>query len=100
MDSLVIYLLKMIDKKKLSRLMPSALRFAVIACCFLLLYASVIQKLVSDWIHMPDFSHGFLIPIVSLYFVYERRKELRVLNPSSNWVGLGLIIFGILLLLL
>ncbi len=49
---------------------------------------------------MPDFSHGFLIPIVSLYFVYERRKQLSALSLSSNWAGLGLIIFGILLLLL
>jgi exosortase A len=49
---------------------------------------------------MPDFSHGFLIPIVSLYFVYERRKQLSTLSPSGKWAGLGLIIFGIVLLLL
>jgi len=49
---------------------------------------------------MPDFSHGFLIPIVSLYFVYERRKELSILSPSTAWTGFGLIVFGILLLLL
>jgi len=100
MDSLVIYLLKMIDQKKLSRLAPYALRFAIIAFCFLLLYLSVMRGLVSDWIRMPDFSHGFLIPIVSLYFVYERRKELSVLSPSTAWGGFGLIVFGILLNLL
>jgi exosortase A len=59
-----------------------------------------VKYLVSDWINMPDFSHGFLIPIVSLYFLYERRKTLSALTPSSNWLGLGLIIFGIALLLL
>jgi len=90
----------MIDQKKLSRLTPSALRFAIIACCFLLLYASVIQKMVSDWLHLPDFSHGFLIPIVSLYFVYEKRKELSALNRSGNWIGLPLFLLGIILLLL
>jgi exosortase A len=90
----------MIDQKILSRLTPYALRFAIIASCFVLLYASVMQRLVSDWIHMPDFSHGFLIPIVSLYFVYERRKQLSVLNPSTAWGGFGLIVFGILLHLL
>jgi exosortase A len=73
---------------------------AIIICCLLVLYLSVIKGLVYDWINMPDFSHGFLIPIVSIYFVYERRKTLSVLSPSSNWAGLGLIIFGILLLLL
>ena len=49
---------------------------------------------------MPDFSHGFLIPIVSLYFVYERRKELSALSPSTAWGGIGLILLGIFFLLL
>jgi len=76
------------------------LQSAIIVACLVILYFRVLQGLVSDWLHLPDFSHGFLIPIVSLYFVYERRKELSVLNPSTAWGGFGLIVFGILLLLL
>jgi len=76
------------------------LKLAIILACLTILYFRVVQGLVSDWLHLPDFSHGFLIPIVSFYFVYERRKAISVLRPSSNWAGLGLIIFGILLLLL
>lgn len=75
-------------------------KVAIILACLLVLYFRVAQGLVQDWINLPDFSHGFLIPIVSLYFVYERRKQLSTLIPSSNWAGLGLIIIGILLLLL
>ncbi len=60
----------------------------------------MIQGLVRDWLNLPNFSHGFLIPIVSLYFVYERRKELSALSASPSWAGLGLIIVGIILLLL
>jgi exosortase A len=73
---------------------------AIIIACLALLYFRVAQGLVSDWIHMPDFSHGFLIPIVSFYFVYERRKQLSVLSPSTAWGGFGFIVFGIILLLL
>jgi exosortase A len=73
---------------------------AIIMCCLAVLYFSVIKGLVYDWINMPDFSHGFLIPLVSFYFVYERRKQLSTLSPSGEWTGLGLIIFGIMLLLL
>ena len=76
------------------------LKLAIIIASLAVLYAGVVKYLVSDWINLPDFSHGFLIPIVSFYFVYERRKQLSVLSPSSNWLGLGLIIFGIALLLL
>jgi len=76
------------------------LKLAIILACLTILYFRVMQGLVSDWLHLPDFSHGFLIPIVSFYFVYERRKTLSALRPSSSWTGLGLIIIGILLLLL
>lgn len=76
------------------------IQIGIITICMALLYARVIEKLVYDWIHMADFSHGFLIPIISLYFVYERRDRLLTLTPSGRWTGLGLIVFGILLLLL
>ena len=76
------------------------LKWAILVACLGLLYFRVLQGLVSDWLHLLDFSHGFLIPIVSLYFVYERRKQYSVLSPSSNWTGLPLLLFGIMLLLL
>jgi exosortase A len=78
----------------------SLVRFGVILICLALLYASVMQELVKDWIILPDFSHGFLIPLVALYLVYERRKELSALSLSGHWTGLGLTILGILFLLL
>ena len=76
------------------------LKLTIIVACLVLLYFRVAQGLVSDWIHMPDFSHGFLIPLVSFYFVYERRKELSALSPSAAWGGIGLILLGIFFLLL
>ncbi len=78
----------------------SLLQLGILIACMGLLYGAVIKGLVSDWIHLPDFSHGFLIPIVSFYFVYERRKQLANVLPSGQWKGLGLMIIGILLLLL
>lgn len=62
------------------------------------LYGTVIKYLVFDWIDLPDFSHGFLIPVISLYFIYERRKEWSAVSFSGQWSGLGWIILGIMLL--
>jgi len=76
------------------------LKLAITIACLALLYFRVIQGLVIDWIHLPDFSHGFLIPMVSFYFVYEKRETLSGLNPSSSWTGIILLVLGILLLLL
>ena len=76
------------------------LKIAIIIASITILYFRVVRGLVADWINLPDFSHGFLIPLVSFYFIYERRKELSVLSPSGSWTGFVLLVFGIFLLLL
>ena len=67
------------------------------------LYADVIQKLVSDWAHDDNYSHGFLIPPLAGYFIWERRDRLAraVLRPSVWGIGvvvasLGVLVAGIL----
>ena len=76
------------------------IQFSVIIACLAIPYYPVMKGLIYDWTNLPDFSHGFLIPFVSLYLVYERRRQLSNLNLTSDWTGLGLILIGVLLLLL
>lgn len=64
-------------------------KLGMIVGSLLILYASVLRMLIHDWIHLEDFSHGFLIPLVSLYFVYERRKQITAQSPHGHWVGLA-----------
>lgn len=73
------------------------MKLGILIACTGLLYAPIIKELVYDWIYLPDFSHGFIIPIISLYFVYDRRKQLANVSVSGKWMGLGLMVFGILL---
>ena len=46
----------------------------------------------------PDshYSHGFLIPLISGYFIWRKRDELRNTVPSSSRIGLGLIVLALL----
>jgi exosortase len=67
------------------------------------LYADVIQKLVTDWAHDDNYSHGFLIPPLAGYFIWERRDRLAraVLRPSVWGIGvvvasLGVLVAGLL----
>lgn len=76
------------------------MKLVVISVCMAVLYYPVFLGLVADWIDLPDLSHGFLVPLVSLYLVWERRTQL--LNTPAcpaNW-GLFILIAGIGLLLL
>jgi len=63
-------------------------------------YAPVLSHLVWQWAHDDDMGHGFFVPIVSAYLVWQRRAELSAVKPSPNYWGLVLVIFGALQMML
>lgn len=64
-----------------------------------LVYWQVLHKLVSDWANDDNYSHGFLIVPLALYFVWERRAKLQALTPRPTWFGLVLVAGSIFVLL-
>ena len=70
---------------------------------FLLLaavYCKVLAKLVLDWWQLPDFSHGFLVPLFAGYLVWQKRKTLLETRIAPVWSGLAVMALGIFVLLL
>lgn len=66
----------------------------ITACCVLLLvflYWEIVYKLVLDWWDDPNYSHGFLIPFISAYLIWERRKLLRNTHPAPSVLGLPIL---------
>lgn len=64
-----------------------------------LVYWQVLNKLVYDWGHDDNYSHGFLIVPMALYLVWERRARLEQTPLQSTWFGLVVFGGGIALLL-
>jgi len=56
------------------------------------LYGNVVAKLVHDWGHDDNYSHGFLIVPIALYFVWERRHRLLNVEPQPNNLGVIVIL--------
>jgi exosortase len=84
---------------------PSSSYSGVWQCCllaipFLYLYASVLAHLVAQWWDDPDYSHGFLVPLLSAYFVWERREGLTRVRPQPNWWGMLILLTGLCVLFL
>lgn len=75
-------------------------KVTVCVLCLVALYFTMLKNLVSDLMTLPDFSHGFLFPPISLYLIWKRSKELEETSPLPNNLGLAIIIFGLLLFLL
>jgi len=71
----------------------------VLAGLFLWLNAWQFPILLARWAE-ADWSHGFLIPLFSLYFLYSRRQELFQAPRRVCLWGLAILIAGILQVLL
>jgi exosortase len=63
-------------------------------------YASVLQRLVAQWWNDPDMGHGFFVPLVAGYIVWQRRAELLSTEARPTWWGLVLVVWGGLQLLI
>jgi exosortase len=64
------------------------LKIAVLAALLLIAYWSVVNRLAWVWNNNGDWSHGWLVPAFSLYFLYSHAPELRRARVSTNYAGL------------
>lgn len=61
------------------------------------IYLPVLIDLVSVWYTDSNYSHGFLVPLISAGLLWRKRKELAQTGLSSNSYGLVLILCAIAL---
>jgi exosortase len=60
----------------------------------ILSYAPVLARLVWQWDYDPDMGHGFFVPVVAGFIVWQKREELRALTPVPNWWGLAVVLYA------
>ncbi len=73
------------------------LRGGVLTALYLILFFPQIVYLVSVVWPEVKYSHGYLIPVVSAWFVLQNVDELRTIRRRPAWLGLLPIVLGILL---
>lgn len=61
-------------------------------------YWSIVPGMVGDWNNDPNYSHGFLVPLISAYFVYLKWPTLKTLPVVPSNLGLPVMVGSLLLL--
>jgi exosortase len=62
------------------------------------LYWKVLPPLVTQWWDDPNYSHGFLVPLFSLYLIWRSRDSLRALPREGHLAGIVVVLAGIAVL--
>ncbi|HEX3969473.1 MAG TPA: exosortase, partial [Edaphobacter sp.] len=53
-----------------------------------------------DWYTIPDYSHGFLIPLFAAFLIWDKRKTLNATPIRQTWSGIILVVLSIAVLIL
>ena len=71
----------------------------LLAALLIALYARVGYKLVQDWINIPDYSHGLLIPFFAAFVIWDQRAVFSATDVKPSWAGVPLVALGLFTLL-
>src|SRR5438132_9156417 len=63
-------------------------------------YAPVLYRLGLQWKNDEDMGHGFFVPVIAGYIIWQRRHKLAELKAEPNYWGLILIVWGAVQLML
>lgn len=77
----------------------TVLPYLFIAALLMALYYRIGIKLAVDWYNIADYSHGFLVPLFSLFLLWDKRKEIAATPVRPTWTGLPMVVFGLIILI-
>ncbi len=63
-----------------------------------IVYLPILRRMYQHWSIDPDYSHGFLIVPLSLWFAYERKYDLEDARIEGSWWGLPILAAGVVVL--
>jgi len=86
-----------IDKKQWRDIgLNSFIKVSIVGILFCYLFRNELYSIVQRWITDSSWSHGFLIPIFSIYFINQHKNQILNLQTKPNYLGFVLMILGIL----
>ncbi len=63
------------------------IKVLILAAAVYSVFHTEVYSTVYRWIIDSSWSHGFIIPFFSLYFINQRKKEILSLKPHPNYLG-------------
>lgn len=75
------------------------LQLLLVLPLLVVMYFRIIPDMVQVWSHDENYSHGFLVPVIAGYFLWQRWPDLKNREVKPDGIGLAIIVAGVLQLL-
>lgn len=59
------------------------------------IYQDGLARMLTNWIDNEEYSHGWFIPLISGYLIWQKRDEISSLPVDKPWPGVVLTLFGL-----
>ena len=66
----------------------------LLVAVLIVLYAPVLKHLVWQWYNDADYGHGFLVPLLSAFLIWQRRDKLRLVPRRASVVWGMVVVLG------
>lgn len=78
-----------------------SLKFSVVIATVSLgyIYFESLVFLFDQWIGSAEYSHGILVPLVSLFLIWQSRHRIAAAGITGSWWGMAIVVTGLLLYL-
>ncbi len=68
---------------------------AVASLLLLLTFYRGLMAMVERWLALPEYSHGFLLPLVAIFLVWQKYPEVRLARFAGSWFGAAIVFLGL-----
>ena len=72
-----------------------AVTIGLVAAPILALYLDDWVRLIPRWWSDPNYTHGFFVPLFSLYFVWEKWDEIKATAAEPSLLGVPVLVLGL-----
>ena len=76
----------------------AVLKFSFFTFALLFLYRNILGRLILTWVNDQDYSHGFIVPLISCSLIWRKKTELMTAKRQPHWSGFPVFIGGLLML--
>jgi len=76
------------------------LMFGAAIILLLIIFYDGIEEMVGIWSRKEEYGYGFLIPVISAFFIWQKKNELERIEYKGSWTGIFVITVGIIGLIL